>query len=149
MAQLLLGGFRDMVELATVELAKRGHPDVRATHEFAMRAIEAGAGSAVDLAGRLGTTKQAAAKTIAALEARRYLARITDPADARRKSLVLTPHGHDMLTQGQAILDAIRRSWAERIGKERFAEAENVLRELFGRSAEALDASTWPALESD
>lgn len=149
LARLLIGGFREMVDLATSELTKRGHPDVRANHEFAMRAIEAGAGSAAELAGRLGTTKQAAAKTIATLEARGYVAREVDPADARRKSLLLTPHGHDMLAQGQAILDDVRRIWAERIGEERFAETENVLRELFGGPAEVLDAAAWLGRETD
>ena len=138
-----------MVDTATHELAKRGHPHVRANHEFAMRAIEAGAASAVDLAAKLGTTKQAVAKTIASLEARGYVMREADPADGRRKPLLLTPHGHDMLAQGQAILDDLRHAWAKKIGERRFADVENVLRELLGASAEVLDTAVWLRPEDD
>ncbi len=149
LALLLFNGFRGMVDLTTAELAKRGHSDVRASHEFAMRAIEAGARSAIELASRLGNTKQAAAKTITALEVRGYVTRKADLTDARRKSLLLTPHGCDMLVQGQAILDDIRRTWAARIGAERFADAENVLRELFGGSLEVLDVAAWLGSDAD
>jgi hypothetical protein len=41
LALLLLGGFRTLVDAATTELARRGHPDVRPVHDFAIRAIAA------------------------------------------------------------------------------------------------------------
>ena len=80
LALLLLGGFRTLVDAAIDELADRGYEDVRPVHDFAMRAIAAGADSASELARRLSITKQSAAKTIAVLQERGYVARDTDPA---------------------------------------------------------------------
>ena len=49
LALLLLGGHRALVDAAMVELAARGYDDFRPVHDFAMRAIAAGADSASDL----------------------------------------------------------------------------------------------------
>ena len=57
---------------ATAELARRGYEDVRHVHDFAMRAIAAGAGNASELGCRLSVTRQAATKTIAVLQERGY-----------------------------------------------------------------------------
>ena len=62
LALLLLGGFRPLVDDAVLELAERGHEDVRPVHDFAMRAIVAGADNASELGRRLSVSKQAAAK---------------------------------------------------------------------------------------
>ena len=129
-----------MVDAATLDLAKRGHPDVRANHEFAMRAIEGGAHSAVELAGKLRITKQAAAKTIATLETRDYIVREIDSVDGRRRPLLLTPRGQDMLTQGQVILDDLHATWAKTVGEDWLADFESVLRTLVGGSVSAIDA---------
>jgi hypothetical protein len=53
LALLLLGGFRSLVDAAIAELALRGYEDVRPVHDFAMRAIAAGADNASEL-GRAG-----------------------------------------------------------------------------------------------
>src|SRR5450756_2900853 len=87
LALLLLGGFRSLVDAATAELARRGYEDVRPVHDFAMRAIAAGAGNASELGRRLSVSKQAAAKTIAVLQERGYVTRDTDPRHARRMLL--------------------------------------------------------------
>src|ERR1035437_4777294 len=101
LALLLLGGFRALVDAASVELADRGYEDVRPVHDFAMRAIAAGADSASELGRRLSITKQSAAKTIAVLQERGYVTRDTDPRDARRKRLQVTELGFDVLRQGE------------------------------------------------
>ena len=95
LALLLLGSFHAMVDEVTVELEARGHPGVRPVHEFALRAVHQGADTASDLGRRLSVSKQAAAKTIAALEQLGYVDREADPSDARRKRLRVTPHGED------------------------------------------------------
>jgi len=113
-------------------LAERGHPGVRAVHEFALRAVDGGAGTASELARRLGVSKQAAAKSIAALEGLGYVAREPDPADARRKRLRVTPRGREMVAIGGALFDEVRARWAARIGEEPVAALEAHLRVLAG-----------------
>ena len=149
LALLLLQGFRSLVDAATADLAKHGHPNVRAGHEFAMRAIEGGADSASALAGRLAISKQAAAKTISGLETRGYVMRAIDPADGRRRPLVITPRGRDMLAHGQAILDALRQGWAEQVGEEGLESLESTLRKLVTETDPKLDTAAWFTNEQD
>lgn len=65
---LLIDGFHSMTDDVIAELANRGHPGVRASYEFTLRAIDAGADTASELSRRLSVTKQAAAQAIAVLE---------------------------------------------------------------------------------
>ncbi|MDA0181201.1 winged helix DNA-binding protein [Solirubrobacter phytolaccae] len=116
LALLLLGGFHSMVDDVVAELERRGHPGVRAAHEFALRAIDGGADTASELGRRLDVSKQAAAKTITALEQLGYVGREADPGDARRQLLKVTPRGHELMTVGGALFDDVRERWAAQIG---------------------------------
>jgi DNA-binding MarR family transcriptional regulator len=145
LALLLLGGFRSLVDSATAELARRGHDGVRPAHDFAMRAIAAGADNASELGRRLSVTKQAAAKTIAVLQERGYVTRDADPLDARRKQLRVTPLGFEVMRQGEEIFDELREQWERRIGPAELARFEAHLRELVGTDPIRLDAPGWVA----
>ncbi len=114
LALLLLGGFRALVDDAVQELAPRGYEDVRPVHDFAMRAIAAGADNASELGRRLSVSKQAAAKTVAVLQERGFVARGADPLDARRKRLQVTPLGFEVMRVGEAIFDELREKWKRR-----------------------------------
>jgi DNA-binding MarR family transcriptional regulator len=139
LALLLLGGFRCLADAAHAELAGRGHPDVRPVHDFAIRAIAAGADNASELGRRMAVSKQAAAKTIAVLQERGYVARDVDPADARRKRLEVTPRGFELLREAETIFDDLRDRWARRIGAARLTELEAQLAELVGAEPVRLD----------
>ena len=135
LALLLLGGFESLTARVIAELAEKGHPGVTATHEFALRAIDRGAADAAALGRELGVSRQAAAKTIEALEEMGYLQRTPDPRDARRKRLVVTARGYDMSSTGGAAFDALRAQWAAAIGTEQVKVIEAALRDLISRSA--------------
>ena len=135
LALLLLGGYRSLVDGAMAELAARGHEDFRPTHEFAMRAIAAGADSASDLGRRTSVSKQAAAKTLAVLLERGWVSREVDPADSRRKRLQVTARGRDVLAEGEAVFEELRARWAEQIGAAGLAELEAHLTTLVGDRA--------------
>jgi len=107
-----------MVDEVTVELDARGHPGVRPIHEFALRAIDGGADTASELGRRQSVSKQAAAKTIAALEQFGYVDRQDDPDDARRKRVRVTPRGHELMTVGAQLFDEVRARWAEQVGTD-------------------------------
>jgi DNA-binding MarR family transcriptional regulator len=144
-ALLLLGGFRALVDAAIVELARRGYQDVRPVHDFAMRAIVAGADSASELGRRLSISKQSAAKTIAVLQDRGYVARDTDPHDARRKRLQVTPLGLDVLRTGEAIFDELRVTWEQQIGAGQLETLEMHLTALVGAVPVRFDTPGWMA----
>jgi DNA-binding MarR family transcriptional regulator len=139
LALLLLGGFRVLTDRATVELAARGYEDVRPGH-FALHAIMAGADNASELGRRLSVSKQAAAKTIAVLEERNYVAREPDATDKRRMRLQVTEHGHAMLREGEKIFDEMRSLWEKQVGAEQVSTLEAALRALVGDNGVRLDA---------
>ncbi len=143
LALLLLGGFRTLVDAATAELARRGHADVRPVHAFAIRAIAAGADTASELGRSLSITKQSAAKTIAVLQERGYVAREPDPLDARRKRLQVTTLGFDMLRQGEMIFDGLRDQWAAELGITELETLEKQLAALVGAKPIRFDRPGW------
>ena len=130
LALLLLGGFQEMVDEVVTGLAERGHPGVRAMHEFALRAIDGGADTASELGRQLSVSKQAAAKTITALETLGYVERRADARDARRKQLRVTPRGREMLAIGAALFDEVRERWAHEIGDKKLQAMESQLAAL-------------------
>ncbi len=149
LALLLLGGFRVMVDDAILELAKRGYEDVRPVHDFAMRAISGGADSASELGRRLSVSKQAAAKTVAVLEERGYVARRTDPLDARRKHLQVTALGFEVLSEGEAVFDELRDKWKLKIGTKQLERLEFDLAALVGASTVRVETPGWIAHSLD
>jgi DNA-binding MarR family transcriptional regulator len=147
LALLLLGGFRSLVDAAQTELARRGHEDVRPVHDFAIRAIASGADSASELGRRMSVSKQAAAKTIAVLLERGYVARDVDPTDARRKRLQVTERGFDMLREAEAIFDDLRDRWSQQIGEDQLKALEAELTDLVGTARVRFDAPGWIAAQ--
>ncbi|MFE4920685.1 MarR family winged helix-turn-helix transcriptional regulator [Streptomyces sp. NPDC056661] len=149
LALLLLAGFRTLADRASAELAERGYEDVRSVHDFALHSILSGADSASELARRMSVTRQAAAKTIAALEERNFVARQPDPADRRRTRLRVTDHGLAMLRQGEAIFDELREQWEKQVGAASLSALEETLRSLVGDRAIRLDSPGWTARDPD
>jgi DNA-binding MarR family transcriptional regulator len=149
LALLLLSGFRALVEAATEELARRGYQDVRPVHDFAMRAIAAGADSASELGRQLSVAKQSAAKTIAVLHERGYITREPDPRDARRKRLEVTPLGFEVMRQGEAVFDELRARWECQIGAAELARFEGRLTQLVGAAPIRFDTPGWIARDLD
>ncbi|MFE5109235.1 MarR family winged helix-turn-helix transcriptional regulator [Streptomyces sp. NPDC056663] len=149
LALLLLAGFRTLADRASAELAERGYEDVRSVHDFALHSILSGADSASELARRMSVTRQAAAKTIAALEERNFVARQLDPADRRRTRLRVTEHGLAMLRQGEAIFDELREQWEKQVGAASLSALEETLRSLVGDRAIRLDSPGWTARDPD
>ncbi|KKW91677.1 MarR family transcriptional regulator [Sphingobium sp. LB126] len=147
LALLLLGGFRSMADAATAELSRRGFDDVRPAHEFALRAIAGGAGNASELGRRLAVTKQAAAKTVAMLEQRGYVSFETAGV-SRRKRLQVTPRGHAMMKQGEAIFEELRAQWEKEIGSADLRKLEEILARLVGSTPIRLDTPGWIAQDA-
>ena len=145
LALLLIGGFRSLVDAAHIELAQRGHPDFRSVHEFAMRAIVAGAKNASELGRYLSVSKQAAAKTIVVLQERGYVTRDPDPDDARSKRLQVTSLGFAAMQRGAAIFDELRDKWADTIGLAQIESLEKCLSVLVGTMPERLNIPGWIA----
>ena len=143
LALLLLGGFRALASAASEELIRRGHEDFRPAHEFAMRAIASGANSASELGRRLSVSKQAAAKTIALLQQRGYVASDLDANDARRKRLHVTELGFEVMATGEGIFDELRKRWEKEIGRSHLKDMERCLTKLLEGSRGGILDPDW------
>ena len=132
LALLLLGGFRFMAEEATDRLAARGYPGVRPAHDFALRAVAAGAGSVSEVGRRTSVSRQAAAKTVSFLEESGYVLRSPDPGDARRARLTVTDRGHSLMREGEAVFDELRAQWESQVGRDRISDLHDALLRLLG-----------------
>ena len=143
LALLLLATYRKLVDRAVLDLEQRGYHDVTPALHFAMTAISLGADSASTLAEALAVTKQAAAKTVAALASREWVHVSVDPTDSRRKRLVVTPLGNAVMTEGAAAFDRLRRSWADAAGEAALGQLEQTLRDFVGADSIRLDAPGW------
>ena len=143
LALLLLAGFRTFAERGSAALAERGFEDVRPVHDFALRAITAGADTPSELARRLSVSRQSAAKTVAVLEARQYVERSPDPRDGRRLRLEVTARGREMLRVGEEIFDDLRAQWEELSGVAQVEGLEEALRALVGPRVLSVRSPDW------
>src|ERR1700734_1115420 len=140
---LLFAGFRSVIDELHAELAKRGHPDMRPAHGFAMQAIGLGGATATEVGKRLGISQQAAGKTVERLEELGYVQRTDDDQDRRRKVVRLTPRGISALTLSAMIFGDIRARWASELGAARLAELERDLRAVAPGDSFRLDVPGW------
>jgi DNA-binding MarR family transcriptional regulator len=143
LALLLLAGFRAVIDELHAELTRRGHPDLRPAHGFAMQAVGLGGTTATEAARRLGVSKQAAGKTFDRLAELGYVERLDDASDRRRKLIRLTPRGVEALTLSAMIFSQIRARWAAELGATRLAELETSLREMAPAEIFRLDVPGW------
>ena len=131
LALLLLGGFHAMTDEVVAELARRGHPDVRPVHEFALRAIDAGADTASELGrrARRSPSRRPPRRSPPCNASATSSSKPTRPTDAAERIRV-TPRGRDMVALGGALFDDVRERWA----------SESALEQL-----DALQAAPRPA----
>ena len=140
---LLFAGFRSIIDELHVELARRGHQDMRPAHGFAMQAIGFSGATATEVGRRLGISKQAAGKTVERLEELGYVQRTDDDQDRRRKVVRLTPRGISALTLSAMIFGDIRARWASELGAARLAGLERDLRAVAPGDSFRLDVPGW------
>ena len=140
---LLFAGFRSIIDELHAELARRGHPDLRPAHGFALQAIGLGGATAAETGRRLGISKQAAGKTIDRLEELGYVHRSGDDADRRRKLARLTPRGIEALAMSAMIFNDIRSRWEGTLGDVRLSDLETSLRTMVPGETFRLDVPGW------
>ena len=140
---LLFAGFRSVIDELHAELARRGHPELRPAHGFALQAIGHGGATAAETGRRLGISKQAAGKTIDRLEEVGYVHRAGDETDRRRKLIRLTPLGIAALSMSAMIFNDIQSRWESVLGPERLAGLESDLRAMVPGETFRLDVPGW------
>ncbi len=117
------------VESLHADLAAAGHATLRPAQGFALNAISTGVETASALATRLGMTKQGAAKILRALMDEGYVRLGAGHDDGRRKPLILTPRGAEVVKTSVAIQQHMERRWAGLVGPERMDAVREALRD--------------------
>jgi len=140
---LLFAGFRSIIDELHAELARRGHPDMRSAHGFALQAIGPSGATATEVGRRLGVSKQAAGKTVDRLEDLGYVEKAGDDTDHRRKLIRITPRGMEALTLSAMIFEDIRARWAAELGASQLAQLEADLRTMVPGPTFRLDVPGW------
>ncbi|TWP33303.1 MarR family winged helix-turn-helix transcriptional regulator [Leekyejoonella antrihumi] len=139
---LLMSAFRGLVDAVHAELEAAGYPDVRAAHGFAMQAIGRGC-TGVELAERLGVSKQAAAKTAHALERMGLISRVQSPRDRRERLLAPTARGEDMLRRSAAAFGRQIKDWRTRVGDDHVSATLTTLAHATPGRRGPTDLSDW------
>jgi DNA-binding MarR family transcriptional regulator len=124
----------DLVE----RLHGRGHGAVQRAHIAVLGNIDTEGTRLVELARRLGTTRQAASQIVQEIERRGFLERTPDPEDRRAVRVRHTPAGRALLIDALSIMDTIEAGYAELVGTDTMAQVRRALREI----ADTADPST-------
>jgi DNA-binding MarR family transcriptional regulator len=78
-----------------------------------------------------GLTKQALAQALAPLEDGGYVEVVPDPDDRRARVVRLSDRGREVIAALLEMQGGYERVWAEQVGAARWAEAREVLTQLF------------------
>jgi DNA-binding MarR family transcriptional regulator len=111
-------------------LAAEGFEDLRFGHGFVFQHLVAGPVTIGDLARAMDVTQQRASKATAELEALGYMARATDPGDARVRRVGLTARGEAAIAAARRARAAVVGDLRKRLGAERVDAAEELLHDV-------------------
>jgi DNA-binding MarR family transcriptional regulator len=120
-------------------LAAEGFADARFGHGFVFQHLVAGPLPIGDLARAMDVTQQRASKATAELEALDYVRREPDPADARVRRIALTERGWAAIESARRARAAVVSGLRERLGADRVAAAEELLRDVLRETGAAVE----------
>lgn len=130
------------------------YPPLRPAHTNLFPHIDFAGTRVVELARKVGISKQAVSQTVAELEQLRVVELVQDPTDARAKLVRFTAKGRDAIANGLHILGEIERELEPYVGSDqmralyeglRAMESALLLDGLTGAQPQALEKNTNPA----
>lgn len=114
---LLLAAQRAVAAELTASMAARGYDDVRPGHGAVFLWIDRRTGTRLgELARRAGVTKQSMMQAVDDLQARGYVRRVADPADARATVVELTAEGRRCATEFRRAMQVLETRIRRRLG---------------------------------
>jgi DNA-binding MarR family transcriptional regulator len=120
------------------KLHARGHGPVQRAHIAVLGNIHTEGTRLVELARRLGVTRQAASQMVQQIEQRGFLERAPDPEDGRAVLVRHTGAGRALLLDALALMDEIETEFAEMVGVRTMARMKQGLRTI----ADSVDEAT-------
>src|SRR5262249_11038225 len=113
--------------------------DARFGHGFVFQHLVGGPLPIGDLARAMDVTQQRASKATAELEALGYVRREADPDDARVRRIALTERGWGVIEAARRARASVVDHLRERLGAERVAAAEGLLRDVLRETGAAAE----------
>ena len=136
-------------QIETMDLVERlhtnGHGAVQRAHIAVLGNIDTEGTRLVEVARRLGVTRQAASQMVREIERKGFLQRASDPADGRAVRVRHTPSGRALLLDALALMHEIESGYAELVGPRTMSQMRRALREI----ADAADKTSALADTSD
>jgi DNA-binding MarR family transcriptional regulator len=120
-ARKMLHIYRAFNALAQRQYAQRGYHDLSPVHVSLMAYLERGGTRIVDLAAKMGTTKQFAGRLVKELAEMGFVTLSPDPSDRRATLVQGTPPGWRFLVEACDVLAAIESQFKALLGEARYA----------------------------
>ena len=133
LARLLLSAFTWFDTALRASLAARGLPELTHAQSLLMAHLQADGIRISELARRVGTTRQAAQKSVAALERAGLVETAPDPTNASARIARLTPAGLRNIEAAAEIFTALEAQLAGRIGAQPAADLRAALQANWGK----------------
>ena len=109
-----------------------GYSDVTPADLNVLRFVKPTGSTSIEVAKLAGVTKQAIAKSIAAIEGKGYIKRQPNSEDGRSQIIVFTPKGMRLLKTCIAAISQIESIYETKLGKKAFADLKLELTQLIG-----------------
>ncbi len=104
-------------ETAVARVASSGAPRLRTSHTALLPHLDLEGTRLVDLAARVGTSKQAVGQLVDDLEAMGVVERVADPDDGRARRVLFTRAGFQALLHGLGVLEQLERDLGAALGR--------------------------------
>ncbi|HVP60769.1 MAG TPA: MarR family transcriptional regulator [Myxococcaceae bacterium] len=126
-------------EAAVARVASAGAARLRTSHTALLPHLDLEGTRLVDLAARVGTSKQAVGQLVDDLEGMGMVERVPDPDDGRARRIRFTRAGLQALLHGLGVLEQLERDLASAIGRTKVEQLrEGVEAALRAVEAQAL-----------
>ena len=122
--------FQVVVERIQAGLVQAGFDDLSPAHFVVFHHMRPEGVRATELAEQAQITKQSVGYLITYLEERGYVERVADPRDKRARLVQLTERGQALDATARGIVQQVEREWSEYLGTDRFAQLQQLLRDL-------------------
>jgi DNA-binding MarR family transcriptional regulator len=106
---------------------------LRPSHMRLVASVPSCGTTITELSGPLFMTKQAVGQFVAHLRGTGHLELRADERDRRRRVVVRTPLGDELVAEVNAVIAGLEAQWADQVGPEDYAVFRGVLEQLVGR----------------
>ena len=103
---------------------------LRPSHLRLLSCVPAEGATLTELSVPLSMTKQAVGQFVTHLRTTGHLDLAPDDRDRRRRVVVRTEVGDNMVAEANTVIAAIEQEWADHVGQEDYAAFRRVLRQL-------------------